>query len=152
MKSFLSLLLFIVLFNCRFVIPQGKDYIGSHYNKSEYRIKMRDGIKLFTAVYTPKDTLMDYPILMLRTPYTSAPYGEDNYPDDFGVPEEMVRGGYIFVFQDVRGRFMSEGKYINMRPYILDKKTINDVDESSDTYDTVDWLINNIPHNNKQRM
>jgi putative CocE/NonD family hydrolase len=109
---------------------------------------MRDGARLFTSVYTPKDTSVDYPILMIRTPYTVAPYGEDNYPDDFEVPEEMVKDGYIFVFQDVRGRFMSEGQFVDMRPYIPDKKTKNDVDESSDTYDTIDWLVKNIHHNN----
>ena len=116
-------------------------YISRHYIKHEFRIKMRDGIKLFTAVYTPTDTSKNYPILMVRTPYTVAPYGENNYPSNFEVPDEMVGEGYIFVFQDVRGSFMSEGQFINMRPYIPGKKTKNDVDESSDTYDTIDWLV-----------
>ena len=123
-------------------------YISRHYIKHEFRIKMRDGIKLFTAVYTPTDTSKNYPILMVRTPYTVAPYGENNYPSNFEVPDEMVGEGYIFVFQDVRGSFMSEGQFINMRPYIPGKKTKNDVDESSDTYDTIDWLVKNIHHNN----
>ncbi len=109
---------------------------------------MRDGAKLFTSVYSPKDTSVNYPILMIRTPYTVAPYGDNNYPEDFEVPEEMVKDGYIFVFQDVRGRFMSEGNYVNMRAYIPDKKTNKEVDESSDTYDTIDWLVKHISHNN----
>jgi uncharacterized protein len=148
MKVLLLSISLVVFFCGPAVLPQGKDYIRDHYNKHEYRIPMRDGIKLFTSVYTPKDTSKDYPVLMVRTPYDVGPYGEDNYPRSFGVPEEMTEDGYIFVFQDVRGRYMSEGHYINMRPYIPDKKTKNDVDESSDTYDTVDWLVNNIHHNN----
>jgi putative CocE/NonD family hydrolase len=147
-KTFLQTFLILVFLSIISVYPQGKEYIKTHYNKHEYRIEMRDGVKLFTAVYSPKDTSVDYPILMIRTPYTSWPYGEDNYPDDFEVPEEMVKDGYIFVFQDVRGRFMSEGSYVNMRPYISDKKSKNDVDESSDTYDTIDWLVKHVSHNN----
>jgi uncharacterized protein len=125
-----------------------QSYLSQHYNKYEYRIEMRDGVKLFTSVYIPKDTSKNYPFLMLRTPYTVAPYGKDKFKDHFEIPDEMIKDGYIFVFQDVRGQFMSEGKFINMRPYIQDKKTKNDVDESSDTYDTIDWLIKNIKHNN----
>lgn len=148
MKSFLQCLLLIIFFAALYLFPQEKDYIRNHYNKHEFRVTMRDGTKLFTAVYTPKDTSDNYPILILRTPYTAAPYGEDNYPDDFELPEKMVKDGYIFVFQDVRGRFMSEGQFVDMRPYIPNKKSKNDVDESSDTYDTIDWLVKNIRHNN----
>ncbi len=147
-KIFLLTSFLLVCLSVVCVYPQGKEYITKHYAKHEYRIEMRDGAKLFTAVYSPRDTSVNYPILMVRTPYTSAPYGESNYPDDFEVPEEMVSDGYIFVFQDVRGRFMSEGNYVNMRPYIPDKKNKNDVDESSDTYDTIDWLVKHISHNN----
>ena len=147
-KTFLKALLLLIILSSAFVYPQGKEYILNHYNKHEYRIEMRDGAKLFTAVYSPRDTSINYPVLMVRTPYTVAPYGEKNYPDGFEVPEEMVTDGYIFVFQDVRGCFMSEGQFINMRPYIPDKKNKNDVDESSDTYDTIDWLIKHISHNN----
>ncbi len=154
LKNFVNLITILILIIIPLQITQsaGDDslYISRHYNKREYRIPMRDGIKLFTAVYTPVDTLEDYPILMLRTPYTVAPYGEKNYPNNFGVPDEMVRDGYIFVFQDVRGRFMSEGEFINMRAYIADKKTKDDIDESSDTYDTIDWLVKNIHHNNSR--
>ena len=108
-----------------------------HYNKHEHMIPMRDGIKLFTAVYTPKDTTQDYPILMTRTPYGCRPYGENEYPPFVGAQaERFFREGYIIVSQDVRGRYMSEGVYVNVRPYI-EKKSSKDVDESSDTYDTV---------------
>ena len=148
LKSILQTSLILIILSVVSIYPQGKEYIKTHYNEHEYRIEMRDGVKLFTAVYSPKDTSVDYPLLMVRTPYSAAPYGEDNYQDDFEVPEEMVKDGYIFVFQDVRGRFMSEGSYFNMRPYIPDKKNKNDVDESSDTYDTIDWLVKHISHNN----
>jgi uncharacterized protein len=123
--------------------------VAEHYNKHEYMIPMRDGVKLFTAVYTPKDTTKDYPVLMNRTPYSSAPYGENMYPPFVGSQaEKFYRGGYIMVSQDVRGRFMSEGQFLNVRPYIENKKSPKDIDESSDTYDTVDWLIKHVPHNN----
>ncbi len=151
MKLFLHYFFLVILLAVQSIFPQGKEYIRHHYNKHEYRIAVRDGVKLFTVVYTPKDTSRDYPVLLVRTPYTVTPYGENNYPDNFNeAPEEMVKDGYIFVFQDVRGRFMSEGKFIDMRPYIPDKKTKYDVDESSDTYDTIDWLIKNIHHNNSR--
>lgn len=121
----------------------------NHYDKHEYMIPMRDGVKLFTAVYTPKDTTQEYPILITRTPYSSSPYGETMYPPFIGAQaEKFARDGYIIVNQDVRGRFMSEGTFVNVRPQIEDKKGPNDIDESSDTYDTVDWLIKNIRHNN----
>jgi len=109
---------------------------------------MRDGVKLFTAVYAPKDTTQDYPLLFLRTPYTIAPYGENNLNRYLGPSKTFTTDGYIFVYQDVRGKFMSEGEYVNMRPFIPEKKSSTDVDESSDTYDTIDWLIKNIKHHN----
>jgi len=121
----------------------------NHYDKHEYMIPMRDGVKLFTAVYTPKDTTQSYPILMTRTPYSSAPYGKTMFPPFVGSQaEKFARDGYIIVSQDVRGRFMSEGTFLNVRPQIENKRSPQDVDESSDTYDTVDWLIKNIRHNN----
>jgi putative CocE/NonD family hydrolase len=119
------------------------------YVKHEYMIPMRDGVKLFTAVYTPKDTTQHYPILMTRTPYSAGPYGETMYPPFIGAQAEKFAGdGYIAVIQDVRGRFMSEGTFVNVRPYIENKKSPQDIDESSDTYDTVEWLTKNVPHNN----
>ncbi len=140
------LLLFIFIFSL--LNAQGTEWIKENYTKKEYRIPMRDGIKLFTAVYIPKDTTKNYPILMVRTPYSVSPYGEDNYPQTLGPNEDFAKDGYIFVYQDVRGKFMSEGEYVNMRPYIPNKKSNNDVDESTDAYDTIDWLIKNIKHNN----
>ncbi len=118
--------------------------VKEHYTKAVYRIPMRDGIKLYTAVYTPKDTTQDYPILIWRTPYSCWPYGKDQYRN---LPEELAKEKFIFVYQDVRGRFMSEGKFVNMRPYIPDKKR-KQTDESSDAWDTEEWLINHIRHNN----
>lgn len=138
----------LILISTSIIFSQGKEWNQNNYFKKEYRIPMRDGITLFTSVYVPKDTTKDYPILMVRTPYTVAPYGEDKFPQALGPNEEFAKEGFIFVFQDVRGKFMSEGEYVNMRPYIADKKSNSDVDESSDTYDTIDWLIKNIKHNN----
>jgi uncharacterized protein len=123
-------------------------YVASHYAKYEYQIPMRDGKKLFTAVYVPRDTLTEYPFLIVRTPYSVGPYGKDSYPSMLGPSTLFTMEGYIFVYQDVRGAFMSEGDYVNARPQIADKKNNTDVDESSDAYDTIDWLIKNIRHNN----
>ena len=120
----------------------------AHYTKYEYRIPMRDGIKLFTAVYVPKDASHKYPILLTRTPYSVRPYGADQYRAKLGPSLLFDRAGYIFALQDVRGCNMSEGKFVNMRPYIEQKKTAKQIDESSDTYDTIDWLIKHVPNHN----
>jgi uncharacterized protein len=109
---------------------------------------MRDGKRLFTAVYVPKDTSRRYPFLMTRTPYSVAPYGVDGYRRALGPSEEFQKSGYIFVYQDVRGRYMSEGTFVEMHPHMDHKKSANDVDESSDTHDTIDWLLKNVPNNN----
>lgn len=128
---------------------QGLDYVKSHYTKTEHQIPMRDGARLFTAVYTPKDTSQKYPILMIRTQSGIRPYGADQYHADLGPSPLFGKEGYIFVYQDIRGRWMSEGTFINMRPHDP-KKGPKDVDESSDTYDTIDWLLKNIQgHNGK---
>ena len=122
--------------------------VREHYTKYEFRIPMRDGKLLFTSVYVPKDQSRAYPFLVQRTPYSVGPYGVDNYRKSLGPSDEFQRAGYIFVFQDVRGRYMSEGAFLEMRPHIDDKKSKNDVDDSSDMYDTVDWLLKNVPNNN----
>ena len=122
--------------------------VKANYTKFEYRIPMRDGVNLFTAVYVPKDASKSYPFLMTRTPYTIAPYGESNYPKRLGPAEEFEKAGYIFVYQDVRGRWMSEGKWEEMTPHIDHPKGTKDVDESTDTYDTVEWLLKHVPNNN----
>jgi len=126
--------------------------IRSQYSKFEYRIPMRDGKRLFTAVYVPLDASPNksYPILLVRTPYSVAPYGLDRYRQRLGPTEEFEKDGFIFVFQDVRGRHMSEGTFVNMTPHQASKKGRDRVDESSDTFDTIDWLIKNIPHNNSR--
>lgn len=121
--------------------------VKAKYTKTEQRITMRDGVKLFTAIYVPKDTSRKYAIMMDRTPYTVAPYGANAYKTTLGPSLLFQNEGYIFVYQDVRGRWMSEGEFEDVRPYIPNK-TGKQIDETSDTYDTVDWLIKNIPSNN----
>ena len=124
-------------------------FIADNYTKIERMIPMRDGVKLFTSIYIPKDTNEKYPFLMERTPYSCAPYGENNLPKGFLGPNKLLmHEKYIFVSQDVRGRYRSEGKFEEMTPAIDNKKSKTDVDESSDTYDTVDWLLKNIKNNN----
>jgi putative CocE/NonD family hydrolase len=126
-----------------------EDYARAHYTKYEFRIPMRDGKRLFTAVYVPKDLAGGpYPFLMERTPYSVGPYGEDQYPRHLGPSEEFDKSGYIFVFQDVRGRWMSEGAYVEMRPHIDQKKSPQDVDDASDTYDTIEFLLKHVENNN----
>ncbi len=123
------------------------DYIKKNYTKREVMIPMRDGAKLFVCIYEPKDKSEKYPIMFDRTPYSVGPYGADNYKTSLGPDELFAREGYIFVYGDVRGRYMSEGVYEDVRPYIPNK-TGNQIDETTDTYDTVDWLIKNVPNNN----
>ncbi len=121
--------------------------IKAHYTKAEYHIKMRDGVTLFTTVYAPLDTTKEYPFLMNRTCYSVAPYGADKYPRSLGPSREFAEAGYLFVYQDVRGRFGSEGVWQEMTPHI-DHPTGTQHDESTDMYDTVEWLLKNVPHNN----
>lgn len=125
-------------------------YIKDNYTKTDTYITMRDGVKLFTSIYTPKDASAQkkYPIMMQRTCYSIAPYGIDKYPGKLGPSTTMMKEGYIFVYQDVRGRYKSEGTFTNMTPVIANKKSKSDVDEGSDTYDTIDWLVKNAANNN----
>jgi hypothetical protein len=130
-----------------------EDFVRAHYTKYEFRIPMRDGVRLFTAVYVPKASAFPedsgpYPFLMERTPYSVAPYGEDHYPPHLGPSDEFEKAGYIFVYQDVRGRWMSEGEFVEMRPHIDQKKSAKDVDDSSDTYDTIEFLLKHVANNN----
>jgi len=125
-----------------------RDYIRANYTKGEYMAPVRDGVHLFLAVYTPKDTSKSYPIWMQRTPYTVAPYGADNYRDSLGPSEFFARDGYIFVYCDVRGQGKSEGKFEHVRPYIPNKTAAHQVDEASDTYDTIEFLLKTIPNHN----
>ncbi|WP_310994195.1 CocE/NonD family hydrolase [Aequorivita marina] len=126
---------------------QDENFVRENYTKTETAITMRDGVKLFTVIYAPKDTTKEYPILFQRTPYSCRPYGEDQFRSKIGPNKFLMKEGNIIVYQDVRGRWMSEGVYDNMRAYIP-KKTKNQIDEASDTYDSIDWLIKNVPNNN----
>lgn len=119
-----------------------------HYNKIEVYIPMRDGVKLFTAIYTPKDSSQKHPILLNRTPYSIAPYGNDNFPGALRPSAHFAKEGYIFVFQDVRGKNMSEGTFVNMTPHVGNKKKKTDIDESSDTYDCIEWVLKNVKNHN----
>jgi putative CocE/NonD family hydrolase len=145
MKPIRPLALFLLASAC---FGQGLEYIQAHYTKYEYMIPMRDGKKLFTSVYVPKDTSEKYPIMLSRTPYSVAPYGADDFKTILGPSEKFARDGFIFVYQDVRGCYLSEGEFVNVRPQIDVKRGPQDVDESSDTYDTIDWLIRNVPNHN----
>jgi len=150
-KYLLSALCFMLLASFAFAQQPNSpdaDYIKANYQKYEYQIPMRDGKKLFTSVYVPKDQSKKYPIMMDRTPYSVGPYGPDAYKGSLGPSPLFVHDGYIFVYQDVRGRFMSEGIFEEMTPEKEVHKTNQDVDEGTDTYDTIDWLIKNIPNNN----
>ena len=124
------------------------DYVKANYTKFEYQIPMRDGVKLFTSVYVPKDQSKKYPIMMDRTPYSVGPYGAEAYKGSLGPSSLFLHDGYIFVYQDVRGRYMSEGIFEEMTPEKEVHKTKKDVDEGTDTYDTIDWLLKNIKNNN----
>ena len=127
--------------------------IRESYTKHEYRIPMRDGVKLFTVAYVPKDPVHAYPILLTRTPYSVNWYGADVYPSEknaralrrFAPSTQFIKDGYIIVHQDVRGRMMSEGSFVDIRPHAAKK---GDIDESTDAYDTIDWLVKNVPNNN----
>jgi putative CocE/NonD family hydrolase len=123
-------------------------YVLEHYDKKEYLVPMRDGVKLFTQVYSPVDRSRTYPILLRRTPYGIAPYGENNYRPSPGPSWLFAEEGYIFVYQDSRGQFKSEGEFVVMRPHNPEKTSPRDTDESSDTYDTIEWLLANIPNHN----
>jgi uncharacterized protein len=122
--------------------------VKESYKKIEQSIPMRDGIKLFTAIYMPKDQSRSYPIMLTRTPYTVSPYGADNYKTALGPSLFMQNEKYIFVYQDVRGKFMSEGEWMEVRPHKPAKSGPTDIDESTDTYDTIEWLVKNVPNNN----
>lgn len=125
---------------------QGIEYVKANYTKFEFRIPMRDGKRLFTAVYVPKDASKTYPIMLLRTPYSLKPYGVDQYRTDLGPSPLFGKSGYIFAYQDVRGRHRSEGEWVNMRPFLTAPS--DGTDESTDTWDTIEWLVKNLSLNN----
>jgi len=145
-----SLLLLSLLLSCDAAHCQGQESVREMYAKAEHRIPMRDGVSLFTAVYMPVDAAPEktYPILMLRTCYSVGPYGPDAYPAALGPNLKLQQDGYIFVFQDVRGCYMSEGTFQHLTPHRPDKSGPQDVDESTDTFDTIEWLLDHVPHHN----
>src|SRR5262245_43165405 len=123
-------------------------YIREHYTKQEVLIPMRDGVKLFTAIYSPKGRSKRYPIMLFRTPYSVGPYGADSFKESLGPSAAFAEQQYIFAYQDVRGRCMSEGEFVNMTPHLDVKDDPTDIDESTDTYDTIEWLLANVPNDN----
>lgn len=127
------------------LLPAQQAPLADRYEKKEFQIPMRDGTRLFTAVFLPRDKSRNYPFMINRTCYSCNPYGEEMYPGRIGPSRAMEDEGYIFVRQDVRGRWMSEGTFDNMRPHVPGDEAI---DESSDTWDTIDWLVKNIANNN----
>lgn len=153
MKKYIALASFLVCSFCTIVFgqttnPLDSAWIMDNYSKQEVMVPMRDGIKLFTSIYTPKNTSSPSPILMTRTPYSCSPYGVDNYRPFWNTHwRYYMRRNYIIVIQDVRGRYMSEGTFMDVRPYTENKKG-KETDEASDTYDAIDWLVKNIPNNN----
>jgi putative CocE/NonD family hydrolase len=124
------------------------DHVRDLYTKREVLIPMRDGVKLFTAIYTPKDSPREFPILLRRTPYSCKPYGEDACIETPGPSDLFTGAGYGFAIQDVRGAYMSEGEFVDVRPQIDAKRSKSDIDESSDAWDTIDWLVENVAGNN----
>lgn len=143
---FLLFIFFLVLLPSS-GISQENYNVKENYNKMEVDIPMRDGTLLHTTIYSPKDTSREYPIIMQRTPYSSRPYGKDQFRSRIGPNKYLMQEGNIIVYQDVRGRWMSEGSYDNMRA-IIPKKSKKEFDESTDTYDTIEWLVNNVENNN----
>ena len=146
MKKLLIVLFLLPLF----AKAQNEDstWIVNNYTKKEVMVPMRDGVKLFTNIYAPKDASEKHPILIVRTPYSCAPYGENTFAGYWNSPRKyFLKENYILVTQDVRGRWMSEGVFEDVRPYNPNKKA-NEIDEASDSYDAIDWLVKNIPNNN----
>jgi len=123
-------------------------WVRQNYDKADYMVPMRDGTRLFTIVYTPRDQSQTYPILFYRTPYSIPPYGADEYRELLGPSPEFDRDGYIFVFQDVRGKYRSEGEFQVIRPLVANPQGPQEVDESTDNWDTIEWLLANIPNHN----
>lgn len=123
------------------------EWIRERLDKKEVYITMRDGVRLFTSIYTPKDTTQSYPVLITRTPYNIEGGGPESINRHLFQRTNLIKEGYIFVFQDVRGKYMSEGTFMDIRPYQPNKGP-KETDESSDTYDLIDWVVKNVPRNN----
>lgn len=149
MKKFLQFALLFCFLSVSAQTAPDNTFVKENFTKQEVYIPMRDGVKLFTAIYIPKDISKSkkYPFIMQRTCYSIAPYGENEYRASLGPNKFLMNDKYIFVYQDVRGRYMSEGTFTNMTPQV-ERKTKKDVDESTDTYDTIEWLLKNVKNNN----
>ena len=148
MREFSCLVVLTVLSWVGAVQAQEKpDLVAANYTKTEQMIAMRDGVKLFTSIYSPREVSQKYPIMLFRTPYSVAPYGPNEYKESLGPSPLFQNERYIFVYQDVRGRLMSEGEYENVRPHNPKKSGPKDIDESTDTFDTIEWLVKNVPNN-----
>ena len=145
MKQIISLSILLLLWAMGLAANTEFD-VRAHYDRSVYKIPVRDGIKLHTVVYTPKNKSQTYPFLMVRTPYSASPYGPDEFhpPERMAPSDDFLEDGYIFVFQDGRGTYQSEGEWINLRPVRSDDSGI---DEATDSYDTIEWLVTNISGN-----
>jgi uncharacterized protein len=156
MAARFSILLFSVFFLNHWSLAQdsfnpergSQAWLKERLDKKEVYIPVRDGVKLFTSIYTPKNATGDYPIIMVRTPYNVEGTGPEGYSRYLERNVQLIEEGYIFAFQDVRGKYMSEGEYMDVRPYNPGKSSSMDIDEASDTYDAIDWLVKNVPHNN----
>ncbi len=147
-KGYAVLTLLLLLFTTTpHLLAQTEAEVKANYTKLEQMIPMRDGVKLFTAIYMPKDRSRTYPILITRTPYSVSPYGAEQYRPSLGPSLFMQNEKYIFVYQDVRGKFMSEGEWVEVRPYKPAKSGPTDIDESTDSFDTIEWLLKNVPNN-----
>jgi putative CocE/NonD family hydrolase len=150
-KYFLLLVVFLIYLTGVFAQNTDSIWVRENYYKIEKMLPMRDGIHLFTAFYIPKDSTEKHPILFNRTPYTCSPYGEDKFNpriyESYWI--NYLKEGYIIAIQDVRGKFMSEGEFVDVRPFNPNKKG-KEIDEASDTYDAIEWMTNNIPGNNKR--
>ena len=148
MKKYFTFFFFL-FFSC-ICFSQNTDstWFVNNYTKLEQYIPMRDGIKLFTSIYIPKDQSSKHPFLMTRTPYSSAPYGADKFTAIWrSYLMSYMKENFILVIQDVRGRYMSEGTFVDVRPFNKNKKG-KETDEASDSYDAIDWLVKNIKNNN----
>jgi uncharacterized protein len=151
LKLFFTIILVILFKMIAFSFSsysQSIEVIKQKYDKQEVYITMRDGVRLFTSIYTPKNNSVVHPILLNRTPYNIEPGGPDNFNFIIQLYGRYTEEEYIIVFQDVRGKYMSEGVFEDIRPVIPEKKSNKDIDETTDTWDTVDWLIKNVINNN----
>jgi uncharacterized protein len=150
LRRFLKLAMMVIVLVAPLALrAQGRAWISQHYTKTEALVPMRDGVRLFTAIYTPKEAGR-YPLLLKRTPYGVAPYGQSSFPDGLGPFPRFAEEGFIFVYQDVRGRHLSQGSFVNMTPHKTTKTSPADIDESSDTFDTIAWLLAHVAdHNGK---